>query len=604
MEITRESLIPFIGNKFRDLLQSGTNRLAEEIVQACKNKISDYLEVEFDRNNKTKTILHRHEPIELEKFYQPLFLKAGVDNWLRINASSKSKKVPTTNVEDVFAKGNCVTIIGTAGSGKSTLVKYLFVNAIKSDYKIPIKVELRYLNDYNNGLLPYIKEEIIKFTEIAKCDEVVDRMLSAGAFIFFFDGYDEVASAKKELITKDICKMTKKYNSNLYVLTSRPFVNVDMLEGFVNYQVCDLSDMEIESFIKKQFDDSEQELANRIIQTIKDENSKAYRSFLSNPLLLSMFIITYQTDSNIPQKRSDYYNQVFNTLYSVHDTSSKLGYVREKKTGLNKESFVEILKRFSFKSFFQQIYSFPLGYFESHLNELKKDLHLSFANEDFVEDTEVAIGILTQEGLEITFPHRSLQEYFAALFVTTVSDSNKKRMYDFLYSYFEKSCRDYRFGEYSNFFSLLFEMDTDRFKSQLVIPLLEKEKAERKNIMERKNDEGDMLFDVIECFLMFRGVSFYVNASMYNLFDKEDQKYNRKFELYRIKGKNKLKISDSIRSEIDHEARKELVKNDILPFLKEFDIEGVIMDIKNGILESDNKDAMLIDSLIGLERRL
>ena len=98
MEITRESLIPFIGNKFMDLLQSGTNRLAEEIVQACKNKISDYLEVEFDRNNKTKTILHRHEPIELEKFYQPLFLSAGVDNWLRVKTSSKSKKISTTNI--------------------------------------------------------------------------------------------------------------------------------------------------------------------------------------------------------------------------------------------------------------------------------------------------------------------------------------------------------------------------------------------------------------------------------------------------------------------------------------------------------------------------
>ena len=123
MEITKDSFIPFIGNKFRDLLQSGSNRLAEEIVQAFTNKISDYLDVEFERNNKTKTILHRHAPIELEKFYQPLFVKCGVENWDWSMNSTKSKRIPTTNVKDLFSKGNCVTIIGTAGSGKSTLVK-------------------------------------------------------------------------------------------------------------------------------------------------------------------------------------------------------------------------------------------------------------------------------------------------------------------------------------------------------------------------------------------------------------------------------------------------------------------------------------------------
>lgn len=607
MDIKVDSFLPFIGGKFMDLIKSGTDRAAEEIVQAFTNKISEYLDVEFERNSKTKTILHRHAPIELEKFYQPLFIKSGVENWGWSMDSSKSKRIPTTNVEDLFSKGNCVTIIGTAGSGKSTLVKYLFVNAIKTEYKIPIKVELRYLNDYDKDLLTYIIEEIIKYSQMAKDDKVVNRMLSSGAFIIFFDGYDEVSSVKKKAITKDICKITKKYHDNLYVLTSRPFVNVDMLEGFINYKVCDLSDKEIESFIKKQFNDSEQELANRIIQTIKDENSKAYRSFLSNPLLLSMFIVTYQTDSNVPQKRSDYYNQVFNTLYSVHDTSSKLGYVREKKTGLNKEDFVEILKRFSFKSYFQNKYSFTLEYFENQLNDLKKDLKLSFVNDEFIEDTEVAIGILTQEGMEITFPHRSLQEYFAALFVTTVSDSNKKKIYEFLYhyfklQYFDRNRRPVR-DDISNFFSLLFEMDTIGFKSQLVIPILYEieKKIKEETFIESENKD---YFSIIECFVSLLGVSYYVNASINKIFIKEDRKYNEKYRLYQdeitkeLKKQNKNVEDDSV--DIYSKARVELVKNDIYPFFIGFNIKNIIKEIEDDIAESENKDAKLIDSLLVL----
>lgn len=608
MDVKVDSFLPFIGSKFMDLIKSGTDRVAEEIVQAFTNKISEYLDVEFERNSKTKTILHRHAPIELEKFYQPLFIKRVFEKWERSKDSSKSKRIPTDNVANVFSKGNCVTIIGTAGSGKSTLVKYLFVNAIKTEYKIPIKVELRYLNDYDKDLLTYIIEEIIKYSQMAKDDKVIDRMLASGAFIIFFDGYDEVSSVKKEAITKDICKITKKYHDNLYVLTSRPFVNIDMLENFTNYQVCDLSEEEIESFVKKQFSDSEQEMADRIIQTIDDESSKAYKSFLSNPLLLSMFIVTYQTDSNIPQKRSDYYNQVFNTLYSIHDTSSKLGYVREKKTGLSKESFVEILKRFSFKSYIHQKYSFSVEYFEAQLNGLKKDLHLMFQNDDFINDTEVAIGILTQEGLEITFPHRSLQEYFAALYVTTVSNSNKEKIYNYLYPLFMESIDHERriSYEYENFFSLLFEMDNIEFKRKLLIGSL-KELQQKKDVLIKKgfdeakneNEVRETVYDVIGFFESMLAISKYMDTPSKDVFKSEDLKYNKKFIEYRDQLEKELKKQ---KADIDgmylfDSAREKLAKKDILPFLEKLNIDDINKEIENGISEIEKIDAVFIDSL-------
>ena len=603
--LTKGILSAFVGKKMMDLLQSGTNRLADEIVQAFTNKISDYLEVEYERNSKTKTILHRHEPIELDKFYQPLYIKKVKEHWERGLNASDSVRISTNSITELLSKCNCITIIGTAGSGKSTLVKYLFVNSIKTEYKIPIKVELRYLNDYNQDLLTYIKEEIVKFSEIAKSDEVFERMMSAGAFVVFFDGYDEVSSAYKETVTKDICKITKKYCYNSYILTSRPFVNIDMLESFVNYEVCDLSDVEIESFVKKQFPSSEYELAEKIIQTIKDESSKAYRSFLSNPLLLSMFIITYQTDSNIPQKRSDYYNQVFNTLYSVHDTSSKLGYSREKKSGLSKEDFVEILKRFSFKSYFQQKYTFSLDYFENQLNKLKKDLNKSFINSDFIYDTEVAIGILTQEGLEITFPHRSLQEYFAALYVTTVSNSNKEKIYEFLYQQFNDCvCEKYYLADTFNFFSLLKEMDTIGFKSQLVLSLLRRLKEVKENVIKEDAEKIKDKSEIINLFVSLRMISQFVNSSMNDVFSNENEKYNKKFSDYyekirktKIKKRNKIWKRKNAEYELYSQAREELAVNDIMPFLKGFSLDYIIKEIEKEIATAENVDAEFIDSM-------
>lgn len=470
MGVIKDLITTFVGDRLIEVMKSGTDIITEEVCQVANNKILEYLCTEYERNYKTKTILHRSEPIELEKFYQPLFISKRMEKWRKYEGNLRRTKIETNKIENLFVEGSCITLIGTAGSGKSTLIKYLFVNSIQSNYKIPLKIELRYLNGYDNNLITYIKEEIIKFSRIAESDRIIEKLLLSGSFVIFFDGYDEVSSSKKEKITNDICRITKKYKKNSYILTSRPFVNIDLIENFHNYHVCDLSEEEIKSFIKRQFGEAEQELADKIIETISNEESKTYKSFLSNPLLLSMFIITYQTDSNIPQKKSDYYNQVFNTLYSVHDTSSKLGFVREKKSGLSKEDFMEILKRFSFKSFFNQKYSFTSEYFELQLNRLKKDLKLSFANDDLTYDLEVAIGILTQEGLEITFPHRSLQEYFAALYVTTISSANKNKIYDFLLPLFKEMFRiGFRQGENSNFFSLLSEMDGIDFKKKLVV---------------------------------------------------------------------------------------------------------------------------------------
>lgn len=594
MGAIKDLITTFVGDRLIDLLKSGTNRIADEISQIANNRILEYLCIEYERNSMTKTLLHRSEPIKLESIYQPLHLTKAAERWGQMS-SGRTKKIPTDNIRDIFCKGNCVTIIGTAGSGKSTLVKYLFVNAIKSKFKIPIKIELRYLNDYSKGLISYIREEIIKFSEIAESDKIIENMLGSGEFVFFFDGYDEVSSQIKETLTRDIYKITKKYSSNYYILTSRPFVNIDMIENFVNYHICDLSEEEIVAFVNKQFPDSERELADKIIQTINDESSKTYRSFLSNPLLLSMFIITYQSDSNIPQKRSDYYNQVFNTLYSVHDTSSKLGFVREKKSGLAKEDFIEILKRFSFKSFFSQKYSFSLDYFEFQITKIKNDLHYKFSNDDFVFDLEVAIGILTQEGLEITFPHRSLQEYFAALYVTNISTNNKNKLYHaFLMPQFENLYQGRLVqNDNSNFFALLNEMDSVMVKRKLIIPSLKKLNKSKKEI--------NLYTDIIDFFISLHIISQFLDEENRCLFNQEHEKYNKQFGKYIKEGEKiyypentKRKQHDKIRSY----ALEKLANNEVLPFLNKYSIKKEIGTIESSLKIIDDLDSAFIDSML------
>jgi predicted NACHT family NTPase len=277
---------------------------------------------------------------------------------------------------------------------------------------------LRYLNEFKGNINNYIFDEIFKYQRLGVSTNIIERLLDSGSFVFFFDGYDELNSSIKEQTTSDIDNFVKRFNVNNYLITSRPFTNIDLMPLFTNFLVCDLEEGEIASFVKKQLPPDETEIAEKIIKTINKRENIGYRTFLSNPLLLSMFILTFQSYADVPQKRSDFYDQVFDTLFSVHDSMSKLAYVREKQSNLNKEQFEEVLRLFSFLSFFDEKFLFPRNYLEEKLSLIKeKKKNIQFDNSKFINDLQVAIGILNIEGLDYTFPHRSLQEYFAASYI-------------------------------------------------------------------------------------------------------------------------------------------------------------------------------------------
>mgnify|MGYP005811861121 CR=1 FL=1 len=200
------------------------------------------------------------------------------------------------------------------------------------------------MNEFKGSINDYIYNEIFHFQKLGFSNSIIDRLLSSDSFVFFFDGYDELNSTIKSKTTQDIDSFVQKYPSNKFVVTSRPYTSVDLLPLFSNFYVCDLEPSEIAAFVKKQIPDSESELAGKIITAINKIENRSYNSFLSNPLLLSMFILTFQSYSDIPQKRSEFYDQVFDTLFSIHDAVSKLAYVREKVSGLSKDQFEEILR--------------------------------------------------------------------------------------------------------------------------------------------------------------------------------------------------------------------------------------------------------------------
>lgn len=594
-----------IEKKTAGLIGSLIGILGKEIQQFVGNRILEYQVEEYNRNYYTKTLLHRVQPKALAEIYQPLYIKPYTNYSSRKGSGNGAERIATSSVSELFALNQFITIIGSAGSGKSTMIKHLFINSIDTNYKIPIKVELRYLNDYNDSLIQYVKDRVFKLNKLAKEDRIIERLMGAGKFIVFLDGYDELNSTRKEAVTKEIDDLVKRYNKNSFLLSTRPYTDVDLLPLFCNYKVCDLSKQEIKEFIHKQIPTDEKELDEKIVAAIESPENEAYRSFLSNPLLLSMFILTFQSYSSIPQKRSEFYRQVFDTLYSTHDSMSKLAYVREKQSGLNKDQFIQILKLFSFISYFEEQFIFNSAYLSDKLNVIKEKKRFSFENEKLINDLQVAINILNKEGLDYSFPHRSLQEYFAAIYIKSINEEHKKTVYDKINERFRMNKR--LFLSYDNFYLLLSELDEKNVIKYIVIDTLEESIHKIQNV-----NEVDYM-TIISWFSLLKSLcsSFYQFIPIKEI-PQAEIRFNKVFNEYMItedkrlnsetetEPKSKLirKKRDKYGEQVWEFARQKLAMNDIAPFLRQ--IQPVLINHKNNLTSYLNSESQIESDIISL----
>ncbi|QYS89687.1 NACHT domain-containing protein [Flavobacterium davisii] len=576
----------FIGDKFKPLFESLAKEFGEEVKQVINNNILEYQVEEYNRNYCTKTLLHRVEPKKLTEFYQPLFIKSCDREYKFRRNQDKENRIATDSIKNLFSKQQCITLIGNAGSGKSTIIKYLFLNSIDLDFKIPIKVELRYLNDYNGNIIEFIKEKILKLNRLATNDRIVERMMNSGDFVFFLDGYDEISSTKKEKITKEIDDLVKVYNKNYYLLTSRPYTEIELLPLFHNYEVCELSDEDINQFIKKQIPKSEKELCDKIIEAVNSQDNLSYKSFLSNPLLLSMFILTFQSYSSIPQKRSEFYSQVFDALFSVHDSMSKLAFVREKQSGLSKEQIIEVLKLFSFISYFDEKFIFSGIYLNEKFNFIKeKKKNLNFENTKLINDLQVAINILNKEGTDYTFPHRSLQEYFTAIYIFSLNDTNKKIVYNKIINSLTHKNR-FLHSSKDNFYLLLSELDQINVIKYALIPYFE-------NFIKTKNINKYKHKTIIDTFLNLNQI---FDSFEYVLkcddFKNANELFNEKFNIYGEEiNKENIKDEKLLEKKFNERLEK-LAYNDIKPFLVEYKtkLEIIKNNLEEYLINENNSD--------------
>ena len=328
---------------------------------------------------------------------------------------------------------------------------------------IPVFIELKDLNsvDGEYEISDFVFQRLYDLGSTIK-KEYMNYALQSGCFLFLLDGYDEVASNKKDIFFKKFDSFCDRYSNNFFILSSRPYSEFVEFQRFSVLTLCSLSKAQAISLIEKiEFDiEIKQRFKNALSEYLYDK----HESFASNPLLLSIMLLTFDNYAEIPEKLHLFYDNAFETLYSKHD-ATKAGYRRELRSNLSYDSFKRIFSYFCFMTYFHGKFELSHDEIVSTLKKISKSV-ISFSPEDYIFDLTNSICVIYKEGLNYKFTHRSFQEYFTAIFLKELSDQNMQKMGINLIQ------KDGYRATHDSVFKMLRDMADQRFEQNILLPLL------------------------------------------------------------------------------------------------------------------------------------
>lgn len=396
------------------IAKSAYNNFDEAIEVSLKRAYTTYLGNIGEKYTKSKSFFIRNQSVNLYSYYVPTGIKCG------------RKVIKLPSYTEALNNNKHIIITGTGGSGKTVLMKHLLLDCIKSKKHVPILIELRDLNGEKASLSDAIKNTLDAHGYNVT-GQYISRAKRSGHFAFFFDGFDEVNHASRKQIIDEIKRIANKYSECPIFISSRPDDVIQGIESFNIFKIMSLDLTAATSLISKlPFDEV---IKNKFAQDLRSGLFERHESFLSNPLLLSIMLLTYSENAEIPSKLSLFYNQAYEALFQRHD-AYKGGYSRDRLTSLDIQDFSRVFSLFALQTYEKRAFKMSrtdcLGYIEKSREKLGKN----FSAEYFLSDLLSAACLMLEDGLEISYSHRSFQEYFVALHISTAPPDIQEKLID------------------------------------------------------------------------------------------------------------------------------------------------------------------------------
>ncbi len=540
IQIAAESVTKLVKEGFAGIVDKGKGTYKKFLV-ATESIFPKYYDTAIRKYSSLKSIINRTEVYYLYDIYVNIFIE------------NNKGKIDTSNILNILKVSNATIITGMGGSGKSTLLKHLFLNCLKLNAYVPFFIELRDINGMEvSERLEISLHKLLNDTNLNLDYNHFCYALEKCDTILFLDGFDELEDDKAQQVAKGIQDLFSRYEKIKVFVTSRPceqqFISWN---NFNEFKVCPLRKNEALELIKKINYSSETK--SRFLSDLEDKLFDLHRSFASNPLLLTIMLLTYGDYAEIPSKIHMFYEEAFEVLFRKHDSIKGMA-LRTLKTDLAKDDFERILSAFSFISYIETKYDFRRKELIEYLEKAKELINAEFSVENYLTDLQEAVCIIQLEGLLYSYTHRSFQEYFTALYILRSSKEQRKIIFNMMPA---------RAIKKDNVIELLYDMNKDIVETELVIPILKKIKRETKYGIVDEDESFKIFLKLYTDSIMLMDIMPNNSTTKKRLAFGYHMKYNTKSELiidtmFFILMKRNIRDKYAIASNIYKELAKEV----------------------------------------------
>ncbi|MBD8388855.1 NACHT domain-containing NTPase [Dysgonomonas sp. BGC7] len=483
--LMKELVIPFIKN-----FTSKAKLDYKKNFVPTEKHFREYFARTYDKLSSLNTIALKNTNKSLKEIYIPLSI-VQKDN-------EKKKKIKINSYpKALISKYRNILITDTAGMGKSTLMKRIFLDIVEKHSGIPLFIELRRLSK-DKSLISEIYEQLSSINK--QFDETLFlELLAEGGFIIILDGYDEISINDKSTVTADIQDFINKTKKNNFILTSRPEQSLASFGSFKEFNIEPLTKEEAFRLLKKY--DKSGKISTLLINKLEETNLAGIKEFLTNPLLVSLLFTAFEYKQKIPLKKHLFYRQVFDAYFEMHDITKGESYTHDKYTNLGVDEFDRTLRYLGFLCLKRQKIEFSKDEILSLLDECNKFcVGIEFHSDDFLKDITTMVPLFARDGIYYKWSHKSLQEYFAAQFIYRDAGNNRDNLLLAIYNnpniekfenvldlYYDIDYKTFRNTIEYEFIKKYLEFSKDNYTQQQLPHIPEKELIKRKELSFGRN---------------------------------------------------------------------------------------------------------------------
>ncbi|MGN6294794.1 MAG: SMEK domain-containing protein [Chitinophagaceae bacterium] len=342
-------------------------------------------------------------------------------------------------LKNLFNGGNHIVILGKPGAGKSSLIKYsicklasedkaIFKNSLIYDY-LPFRIELhkynRFKKEHQGGILEYLTYNLIEDFQISFPKEKVEYLVSKFPMLLFFDGLDEIFDIQERVtVRNDIENFISNNPIHRSVVTSRyeSYEEVSLNHSkFVILNVGDFNNNQIEEYVNKWYniEESTAYVRNIEIKSCIEQLRGITEELKENPLLLSLILILYRNEQDIPTTKLEIYEGCAQTIVDTRDNREKRLNIK-----LKTSNQIAIFSAIAYWQFANEI----SGNFKIDHTAVKNFISSYLVSKGEFEDMESASDAakefleyakLRSIYIENKFAHKTFYEYFTSYFIYT-----------------------------------------------------------------------------------------------------------------------------------------------------------------------------------------